>query len=352
MSRDRTPTVVTTWFGAFLFEGDALVRAAPFPSGTSALAERLARRREGGILEEERSLVAGAQGQALRSRDRRLESLGVRTALYSEPEIDPASYGFSWEQYRELLLARAAEDLAREWDPTVHIQEATRALTELDEVTNRIGERLARWAEHDRPAAPEDGGPGQRALARELLEGSPAPHHAVPGADPTLAAARQELARLYLAVDGAHTSLERALAEAVPRRAPNLCALLGPELAARMISQAGSLDRLARLPASTVQVLGAERAFFEHLRGRAPPPRHGLLFLHPTLHGAPRAQRGRLARALAGRVAIAARLDRAGRPLDPTLLAKFEARSKDIQRPRARRAPGSHPPLDRAAEHG
>jgi nucleolar protein 56 len=131
--------------------------------------------------------------------------------------------------------------------------------------------------------------------------------------------------------------MESALTEAMPERAPNLTALLGPLLAARLISQAGSLQRLSELPASTIQVLGAERAFFEHLRGRAPPPRHGLLFLHPKLHSAPRLERGRLARALAGKVAIAARLDRAGRPLDPRLLAAFEGRATELDERRARR---------------
>ncbi|MCI4345537.1 MAG: C/D box methylation guide ribonucleoprotein complex aNOP56 subunit, partial [Thermoplasmata archaeon] len=112
--------------------------------------------------------------------------------------------------------------------------------------------------------------------------------------------------------------------------------------------------RLARLPASTGQVLGAEKAFFEHLRGRAPPPRHGLLFLHPKLHSAPRAQRGRLARALAGKVAIAARLDRGGAAVRPELKRAFEKRAEAIGKQTVRASRRGRPelrlPLDRAAE--
>jgi nucleolar protein 56 len=108
------------------------------------------------------------------------------------------------------------------------------------------------------------------------------------------------------------------------------------------------------MPASTVQVLGAERAFFEHLRGNAPPPRHGLLFLHPAIQSASRHERGKLARTLAGKVAIAARLDRAGAPVDPSLGRAFEARRtrlKEARKPkRTRVRPGrSGKPLHTAA---
>ncbi|MCI4322253.1 MAG: ATP-binding protein, partial [Thermoplasmata archaeon] len=143
---------------------------------------------------------------------------------------------------------------------------------------------------------------------------------------------RRGLAALYLAAEENRGALERSLEAAVPRRAPNLAALLGPLLAARMIAQAGGLERLGRLPASTIQVLGAERAFFEHLRGRAPPPRHGLLFLHPTIQGAPKRLRGKLARALAGKAAIAARRDVQGSPNLPALAAAYASRAADVRK--------------------
>jgi len=120
------------------------------------------------------------------------------------------------------------------------------------------------------------------------------------------------------------------------------------------VAQAGGLDRLARLPASTVQVLGAERAFFEHLRGRAPPPRHGLLFLHPQIQSAPKSVRGKLARALAGKVAIAARRDREGSPVLPELKTAFERREAELRARRGKRRPagGSALPLDGAPRDG
>jgi nucleolar protein 56 len=91
--------------------------------------------------------------------------------------------------------------------------------------------------------------------------------------------------------------------------APNVAKLAGPVLAAKLIDKAGGLKRMGMMPASTIQVLGAEKAMFRALKSNARPPKHGLLFQHPYVHGAPRDKRGSRARALAAKLAIAARAD-------------------------------------------
>ncbi|MGA7860464.1 MAG: hypothetical protein WCB19_01225, partial [Thermoplasmata archaeon] len=215
---------------------------------------------------------------------------------------------------------------------------------------------LTSWAGRDAPPAEGDLTGSAEVVARRLTSDSVAQVTALGGPCPSLQYARRELAELYLGLGGSSKAIEKALEERVPVEAPNVSALLGPLLAARMIAQAGGLDRLARLPASTIQVLGAERAFFEHLRGHAPPPRHGLLFLHPDIQSAPRTSRGKLARALAGKVAIGARLDREGRPVRADLAAAFKHRTEEIRAlgPRrgsaVKRRPSSGPPLHRAAQ--
>lgn len=91
--------------------------------------------------------------------------------------------------------------------------------------------------------------------------------------------------------------------------APNLSVVAGPLLGARLISLAGGVERLARMPASTVQVLGAEKALFKHLRHGRKPPKHGVIYQYPAIRGSPRKLRGKIARALAGKICIAARCD-------------------------------------------
>ena len=91
--------------------------------------------------------------------------------------------------------------------------------------------------------------------------------------------------------------------------APNISSIAGPVLGARLIMQAGSLGRLASMPSGTVQLLGAEKAMFRHLKEGSRPPKHGILFQHPSVHVAPPWQRGAIARALASKICLAARAD-------------------------------------------
>jgi len=115
--------------------------------------------------------------------------------------------------------------------------------------------------------------------------------------------------------------------------APNLCHLVEPVLAARLIAQAGSLKRLATLPASTVQLLGAEKALFKHLRTGTLPPKYGLIFQHPVINSAPPSHRGKLARALATKLAIAAKADAFSHNfIADRLKANFDKRAAEISK--------------------
>ncbi|WP_414836985.1 hypothetical protein [Candidatus Nanohalococcus occultus] len=90
---------------------------------------------------------------------------------------------------------------------------------------------------------------------------------------------------------------------------PNLSKLLDPILAAKVIAIEGSLEGLAKEPASTIQMLGAEKALFRYLRGEGTPPKHGVIFEHTFVSDLPEDKRGKMARFLGNKAAIAARLD-------------------------------------------
>lgn len=91
--------------------------------------------------------------------------------------------------------------------------------------------------------------------------------------------------------------------------APNLAALIGEQVGARLIAHAGSLTNLAKYPASTVQILGAEKALFRALKTRSNTPKYGLLF-HSTFIGrAGLRNKGRISRYLANKCSIASRID-------------------------------------------
>lgn len=137
-----------------------------------------------------------------------------------------------------------------------------------------------------------------------------------------------EINDLYKLRDQIEDYLEMAIGEV----APNLKALVGAKLAARLMSLAGGLKELAMMPASTIQVLGAEKALFRHLRTGAKPPKHGVIFQYPAINRSPWWQRGKIARALAGKLAIAARVDYfSGEYIGEELKKELEQRIREIK---------------------
>nr|CAD1840043.1 unnamed protein product [Ananas comosus var. bracteatus] len=91
--------------------------------------------------------------------------------------------------------------------------------------------------------------------------------------------------------------------------APNLASLVGEVVGARLISHAGSLSNLAKCPASTLQILGAEKALFRALKTRGNTPKYGLIFHSSFIGRASAKNKGRLARYLANKCSIASRID-------------------------------------------
>ena len=140
----------------------------------------------------------------------------------------------------------------------------------------------------------------------------------------------QSIAKQILELFELRATLERHIETQMNAIAPNLSGILGTSVGARILGRAGSLKRLATMPASTIQVLGAEKALFRSLKTGAQPPKHGLLFQHTLVHAAPRWQRGKIARAIAAKAALAARVDVFGGGRNDTLFEKLNVRISEI----------------------
>ncbi len=143
----------------------------------------------------------------------------------------------------------------------------------------------------------------------------------------------QTLARITAELYKLRRQLTQYIEQVMKEVAPNITALVGPLLGARLISLAGGLDKLARMPASTIQVLGAEKALFRALRTGGKPPKHGIIFQYPDIHRSPKWQRGKIARALAAKLAIAAKVDAfTGRFIGDKLREDLRRRIEEIKR--------------------
>jgi nucleolar protein 56 len=119
----------------------------------------------------------------------------------------------------------------------------------------------------------------------------------------------KSLAELGLRLIEEKERKEKYLQKIVNELYPNLSYILPPKIVALLIEKAGGVEKLALMPSSTIQLLGAEKALFKHLKFGTKAPKHGFIFQHPFVSSKPKKLRGRAARILANKIAIAARAD-------------------------------------------
>lgn len=308
--------LVTKWFGCFLLDEKSgrILDKRLMPKDAAQAAEKLALMQRGGILDEERELLAGAEKPNVA--DRRQSELG-RPMMFDSSFIKPSDYGFDDAFMHEVMIGlgklRTSEPVPRDRN----LVQAIRSLDDQIATINLYSERLHEWygmhfpelADYarDKRYAELVARYGDRDSVKEEL-----------GLDIESIGADLDDEDLRAIMDLADTldrlyddelRTEAYIQGIVEQTCPNMCAMLGGPLAARMVSLAGGLERLASLPSSTVQLLGAEKAMFRAMRSGKRGPKHGIIYQHPDIHRAPYWQRGKIARALAGKVLIAAKID-------------------------------------------
>ena len=339
--------LVTTWFGAFLVDEGTVVEKCLYPKDPEAIAERLAFVEDWKVLPEERELMAGRPD--LFVTEARLARAGGNLTTERVEFLRPEDFGYERTLLHAAMLALARRQMRKAVGPDDHLHQAVGTLDDLQEAENVLLERLREWyglhfpelaktvddrqfielvATHgNREAMPID--------ANESVGG--------PLGGPEKQSV-MAMASLVQHIDARRREIETYIERSATTRAPNVTALAGPLLAARLISLAGGVEDLAKAPASTIQLLGAERALFRHLREHTPPPKHGVLFLHPLVHGAPHWQRGAIARAFAAKIAIAARADAySKRPIADALRADLERAVAKVRETKAMERPGRRP---------
>lgn len=127
--------------------------------------------------------------------------------------------------------------------------------------------------------------------------------------------------------------MEKYLEKVVPEETPNLNALLGSILTARVLSLAGSLEKLAKMPSSSIQLLGAEKSLFRFLKDKKVknPPKFGLLYIHPDISTTKKELQGKVARLLSSKLTIAARADfYTKKDMSQELLKDYKKKLEDI----------------------
>lgn len=329
--------LITRWFGTFLWENGKAIRHILFPKEPKEIAKRLWMVEEGEILREEDKLVSGLAEVFVT--EKRLRKLG--NFLEAAIDIEPSDYGFEQSLLREAMLELGKMKM-REVGEDIHLIQAIGSIDVLNRTINLLSERLHEWYDFHFPElkmlVKED--EYLRLVAeltsrKEITEKNPDLEIESIGCDLS-EEDRLALSSLALHIQSLNISknaLEKYLERKMERLAPNISCLTGPVLGARLIALAGSLERFARMPSGTIQILGAETSFFRHLKTGSRSPKHGAIFMHPHICASPYWQRGKIARTFAAKIAIAAKVDfNKGRFIGDALEANLTRRVQDIMK--------------------
>jgi nucleolar protein 56 len=382
-------------FGVAAFdEQNNLLEKALFPKTPQAAAEKIAKAETGKVSDETASLISRLQktgyevfvfenaslaGEAQRS-------LSVKTEVAKPSDAEPirarmeqiaVETGFAkdakeisvWNRNVSMELAKLRVKGAAEKRDLV-IAQAIQTLDDLDRTVNLFMGRLREWygihfPELDRLIEKHEtyarlvmnlgcrDNFSLKALEKEGLPKEKA-ENIKTVAEKSMGAevAEQDLAEIQALSENVlelyelRKNMESYVDKTMEEVAPNTRAVAGALLGARLIAIAGSLQNLAMRPASTIQVLGAEKALFRSLKTGARPPKHGLIFQHALLHDAKRWQRGKIARAIAGKLAIAVRTDAfGGRFVGDSLKADIDKRLEEIREKYKEPPPPKEKPL-------
>jgi nucleolar protein 56 len=270
-----TQYLITKWFGTFLCDENGIQNKILFPKQEKELVRRLQDIENNSILDEEKTLVKNI---TVVVNEKRLQNLGAYDEddpFFQTMVVNANEYGFTQDLFHKISLLRTQQQVEEQLQSEdLQLIQMVNALDDLIQTANLLSERLACWS---------------------LI---PTPKKKVKPFEKTLAAVNDEIQRLQDQIEIDMKTI-----------APNTSKIIGPLIGARLIALAGGMQRMAMLPASTVQILGAEKALFRFKKEGGKPPKHGVIFQHPLINRAPRAERGRIARLLATKTSTAMKAD-------------------------------------------
>ena len=270
-----TTYLLTKWFGTFVSDDTQIQNKILFPKKAKEIAHRLREIEKNNILDEEKKIVKNTD---IRINERRLQQLGIYASedpIFKNIPLHPEEYGFSQELLHEAALLLAQERLQEQLQSEdLQLIQMVNALDDLIQTANLLSERLTSWS---------------------VL---PTSKKKVKPFEKTLVAVNEEILRLQDEIEKDMKTI-----------APNTSKIIGPLIGARLIALAGGMQKMAMMPASTIQILGAEKALFRFKKDGGRPPKHGVIFQHQSINCAPKTERGKIARLFAIKISTAMKAD-------------------------------------------
>ena len=290
--------LITQWFGIFLYDKNGIKNKVLFPKDPEKIAEKLLKMDGNEVLLEEKKFSKDVDVIVNEKRLRKIGTFSPDDLFFKKTKINPEDFDFTQDLIHNASVILAEKKVEKKLkSEDLQIIQMVNALDDLIQTSNLLSERLDCWS---------------------VL---PAPKYKIEPFEKVSAAVNNEMKRL-----------EKQIEIDMMKTAPNISKIIGTLISARLISLAGGIERLATRPASTIQLLGAEKALFRFKKEGGNPPKHGVIFQHPLINKAPRMDRGKIARALAAKIAIATKADVfTKRDISDDLKKDLEKRIKEIK---------------------
>ena len=242
--------------------------------------------------------------------------------------------------YQQLAIAKMKEASKSE---DKHLIQAINSIDEIDESISKLIERIREWYALYFPEMDviKNNETYVRLIAEnktkeKIIEAKPDVFLIDPDYDEEINQSDLDIMNNYAnsiyELQKSRKSIENYIEDKMESLAPNLKLLVGASLGAKLISHAGGLKRLATYPSSTVQIMGAEKALFRHLKSGDRPPKYGLIYQHPQIRGAKWWNRGKIARMLASKISLACRKDIFTKYFNPNIYDEFIEKAEQIEK--------------------
>ena len=270
--------LITKWFGTFLIKDNKIIKKILFTKDYTIIANNLHKIENNNILLEEIRIVKNYKKEKIIVNEKRLKKIGTfneEDIFFKIYDIKPADFNYDVNLLQKasmVLLKNKLDKKLKSLD--YQIIQMVKTLDRLIQISNLLNERLENWLEIYTPKYKI-----------------------------------QPFKKTIIKINKETNRIQDQIKKDVIKIAPNCSKIIGPVITARIIALAGSIEKLSKMPASTIQILGAENAFFRYKKEGGKNPKHGIIYQHPLINKSPKEFRGKISRLIANKLTIAIKAD-------------------------------------------
>jgi nucleolar protein 56 len=271
--------LITKWFGIFLIdENSNIIKKHIFLKDYQHILKKLIKIQNNEILTEEKKIIKSFEKDQIIINEKRLKKIGKynpNDIFFTKINLNYNNFNFSLIDLKKISIELVNSQLKKELKlKDYQIIQMVKSLDSLIITSNLLSERIDNW---------------------QIIY---TPKYKIEPFKKIANGIKKEISRL-----------ENQIKNDIQKIAPNSCSIIGPIITARLIALAGNMNNLAKMPASTIQILGAENAFFRYKKEGGKNPKHGIIFQNKMINQAPKKFRGKISRIISTKLSIAIKAD-------------------------------------------